>query len=379
MENKANIAPELSARAVHGALDFGELARLKLQPDEILDFSVNSNPYGPSPHVREAISTAVLDRYPDRECLQLRQAILQHELAETNLPLAAIVCGNGTSELIWTVARTFLEPGAKVAIIGPTFGEYRAASQVVGSLVSEIQAQPASDFRHTLSTLLAWLQAEKPRLTWLCNPNNPTGTSLSPHEILLIAETCRAMDTVLVVDESYKHFVWPRETFSAVELLKAAPGETVAGAPVIILRSLTKDFALAGVRLGYAVASPEVIERLSAQLPAWNVSGLAQAAGIAAVADREHLARTLAMLEQERQAFFVALQQTGRYIVPSRTHFCLVEVGNARLVRQRLLMQRILVRDGTSFGLPQYIRVATRPAHEWSRLLALLPEVLQGL
>jgi len=367
MNNKAE-------RAVHGALDFGELARLNLNPDEILDFSVNANPYGPSSHVYAAIANAILDRYPDRECLRLRQTILQYELSETDLPLESLVCGNGASELIWAIARTFLKPGAKAAIIGPTFGEYRAASQAAGALVSELQAQSDNGFRHPFDTLLSWLQSERPQLVWLCNPNNPTGIWLNKSEALLIAKACYAIDAMLIVDESYKHFIWPHETFSAIELLQS--DQTDGGSSIVVLRSLTKDFALAGVRLGYSIGSPETIERLTSQLPPWNVSELAQVAGIAALMDREHLSRTLAMLAHERLAFFAALQQAQLHLVPSRTHFCLVGVADARLVRQKLLYQKMLVRDCASFGLPQFIRIATRPAHEWSRLLALLPEAL---
>lgn len=365
MNNKAN------ERAVHGALDFAELARLKLRPDDIVDFSVNANPYGPSSHVREAIAGVALDRYPDRACLQLRQTILQYELAETDLSLASIVCGNGTSELIWTIAHVFLRTGAKAAIIGPTFGEYSVASRAAGAFVSETQAQPKNNFQHVLDSLLAWLYSERPSLVWLCNPNNPTGTWMDKGNTLLIAELCSKINAVLVVDESYKHFVWPSETFSAVELLRED-----REASIIILRSLTKDFALAGVRLGYAVGSPEAIQHMTAQLPAWNVSGLAQAAGNAALTDRKHLDRTLAMLAFERESFFTALRQINLHVVPSRTHFCLVEVGDAQQVRQRLLLHGLSVRECTSFGLPQYIRIATRPADEWGRLLALLPEVL---
>src|SRR5882762_2451659 len=102
---------------IHGALDYGELARLGLQPEEILDFSVNGNPYGPSPRVYEAIASASVDRYPDRECLALRQAILDVELAEVGLPLSALVCGNGSSELIWAIVRAYLAPAEKTAII----------------------------------------------------------------------------------------------------------------------------------------------------------------------------------------------------------------------------------------------------------------------
>ncbi len=145
---------------------------------------------------------------------------------------------------------------------------------------------------------------------------------------------------------------------------------------MLLLRSLTKDHALAGLRLGYAVGSPEVIQRLAAQLPSWNVNALAQAAGCAALADRDHVRTTLTWLAEERHMFFQALSQLGCRVVPSRTHFCLLEVGDAVRVRQDLLTRKILVRDCSSFGLPRFIRVATRPARDWQQLIQALQEVL---
>ncbi len=132
-------------RAVHGALDYGELERLGLHPAEVLDFSVNANPYGPSPRVREAVVNAAIDRYPDRECLELRRAMLDYELTTTDLPPSSIVCGNGTAELIWAIARAYLKPGLKTAIIGPTFGEYRVASLAT---VPGLALQPEQPDRH---------------------------------------------------------------------------------------------------------------------------------------------------------------------------------------------------------------------------------------
>ncbi len=143
-----------------------------------------------------------------------------------------------------------------------------------------------------------------------------------------------------------------------------------------MLRSLTKDFALAGLDLGYAVAAPDVAERLGAQLPSWNVNGVAQEAAIAALTDRTHLKTSLDHLAIERRAFFHALREIGLKVMPSRTHFCLLEVGHAHHVRQQLLTRKILVRDGTSFGLPRFIRVATRPMGEWQRLRLALQEVV---
>src|SRR5258707_7425478 len=125
-------------RAVHGALDYGELERLNLRPWEVLDFSVNANPYGPSPRVREAVANAAIDRYPDRECLELRRAILDYELAPRNLLLGSIVCGNGTAELIWAIARAYLKPGLKAAITCSTLCGYRVARPAAQATVPVI-------------------------------------------------------------------------------------------------------------------------------------------------------------------------------------------------------------------------------------------------
>jgi len=176
---------------------------------------------------------------------------------------------------------------------------------------------------------------------------------------------------MLVVDEAYWRFIFPPETHSAVELL-----ETASRSHIILLRSLTKDFALAGLRLGYAITTTHVAELLSAQLPSWNVSEIAQAAGIAALNDRLHLKTTLDKLTIERQVFFHALRDSGLNVLSSRTHFCLIEVGDAQHVRKQLLTRKLLVRDCTSFGLPQFIRVATRPTNEWQQLVFALQEII---
>lgn len=362
---------QMNEHVVHGALDYEELERLALRPEEILDFSVNANPYGPSPLVRQAIAQAAIDRYPDRDCLHLRRALVGQELGRSSFALPSILCGNGTTELIWVIARAFLRPGQKAAILGPTFGEYRLASQATGATVAEYMAQAANLLHLDLAAITAWLQTERPALLWLCNPNNPTGLWLDRQALICLAQACESIHAVLVIDEAYWRFLVPQEPFSAIDLVEQ-PGSGC----LIVLRSLTKDYALAGVRLGYVVATRDITARLRAYLPSWNVSGLAQAAGIAAVLDRTYLTSTLATLAEERHAFFSALEDRGMSILPSRTHFCLIEVQDAAAVRQRLLSRRILVRDCTSFGLPRHIRVATRRREAWQQLVQVLQEVL---
>jgi histidinol-phosphate aminotransferase len=361
---------QISEPVVHGALDYEELERLGLHPDDIYDFSVNSNPYGPSPRVREALNEVPIERYPDRACLALRRTIQTYELNETQLPLDAILCGNGTAELIGAIARAFLQPGTKAALLGPTFGEYRAVSLAVGASVVTYTAQAAEQFYPDMDAVVVWLEHEQPALLWLCNPNNPTGIWLDRRTITLLSDICQRIGTLLVIDEAYWHFLVPQEAFSAVELVQQLPE-----LPLIVLRSLTKDFALAGVRLGYAVATPALLARVHPHLSSWNVSGFAQAAGCAAVSDRAYLVQTLQTLALERQAFFQALLASSLHLVPSRTHFCLLEVGDAASVRQHLLRRHLLVRDCTSFGLPQYIRVATQQRSHWQLLVQVLQDI----
>ncbi|GHO80763.1 aminotransferase [Ktedonobacter sp. SOSP1-85] len=350
---------------VHGALDYGELERLDLRPEEIHDFSVNANPYGPSPVARQALAGLALERYPDRACLALKRALLRYEIDAQQVGIEWLVCGNGASELIWSIARTFLYPGAAVAQLMPTFGEYQAASQAVGASVSDCILREEDDFQVDIPEVIQWLRRLHPALFWLCNPNNPTGEWLPPMKLRELARACAELGTLLVIDESYRHFLFPAEEETALELAQEE-------GQVIVLRSLTKDFALAALRIGYAVAPPELAAKLATNLPAWNVNGAAQVVATAVLADREHLAHSLQGLAREREAFFGALQGLGCRVVPTRTHYALVRVGNARQLREALLQGGLLVRDCTSFGLPQYIRVATRQAHEWSRLAGAL-------
>jgi histidinol-phosphate/aromatic aminotransferase/cobyric acid decarboxylase-like protein len=211
----------------------------------------------------------------------------------------------------------------------------------------------------------ALLHEERPSLVWLCNPNNPTGHYREEYDQWHIVQACQEIGATLVVDEAYWNFLLHAEPFSAAVFMER--GRTP---DIIVLRSLTKDYALAGLRLGYLVAPPAIVTRIARHLPSWNVSAAAQASGIAALHDQPHLKRTLALLRDEREAFFTALRDAGFTVAPSQTHFCIVDVGDARALRQQLLAHGLLVRDCTSFGLPRHIRVSTRP--EWPQLIQAL-------
>lgn len=340
--------------AYHGALDYAELEQLGLNPDDILDFSVNSNPFGPSPRVRQAVAAVPLDRYPDRESLALRRGLA----ARLGLLPEQIFAGNGAAELLWLVSFAFIRPGDPVLVIGPTFGEYSRTAALMAAQVHTWQARPEDDFAVNPEAVARQLDRLSPRLVFLCNPNNPTGRLLPVEVIAGWARACPA--ALFVVDEAYLAFAPP-----------AKSALTVAADNLLVLRSMTKDYALAGLRLGYAASTNRnLVGALARGRPAWNVNALAQAAGVAALEDPEHLNRCMAALGRSKKELVAGLQALGLEPVPSDTHFFLVPVKNAAAWRGALLRQGVLVRDCASFGLPGYVRIAARRPEENTRLLA---------
>jgi histidinol-phosphate aminotransferase len=344
--------------AVHGAPDHAELRRLGLHSTELLDFSSNINAYGPSPKVRDAVARTPLDRYPDDEALALRAALAE----QLQVSLSNILVGNGSLELIWLASLAFLRPLDRVLVVGPTFAEYARMAGLAGARLRYHLAQEENKFALSPSEIRDVLDSWRPRLVFLCNPNNPTGTVLDPHEIEKWSYT--HPHTLFIVDESYLTFASPLG--SALDATRDN---------VLVLRSMTKDHALAGLRLGYAVGAAEVIGALARVRPPWSVNAVAQDAGIAALRDREHLARSLELLADAKTELMTALAEGGMKVLPSAASFFLVRVGNGAAIRRALLDRGILVRDCASFGLPEHIRICTRRPEENARLVAALGEV----
>jgi histidinol-phosphate aminotransferase len=354
--------------AVHGGPDYAELAALDLSPDEVIDFSANTNPCGPAPQVRAVLAGVPLDRYPDAQAIALRERLAQvHGMAPDH-----IIVGNGTAELIWLLGMAYLRRGDPVFIVGPTFGEYRAAAGLMEADVTEYRAPAADDFQPDGAAIEALIGRQQPRLTFLCNPNNPTGVYLAREAVEALAAACG--EGLLVVDEAYRAFVaepWPSEP-----LVERGPGLSPVQGNVVLLRSMTKDHALAGLRLGYALASPEVVAALKKVQPSWSVNAVAQAAGLAALSDENHLQETLPQIAEAKAYLVEELTDLGLRVVPSAANFLLVEVGDGQTLRRRLLSHGVVVRDCASFGLPEYVRIAARQLEECRRLIKTLHQLL---
>lgn len=341
----------------HGGLSDADRERAGLGDAPVLDFSVNVNPYGPTEAMVQAIRDAPLDAYPDDTARAARVALG----ARWNTPPDTIVLGNGAAELLWLLARVLVLPGQRALVVGPTFSEFAAAvAATPGCEVHEYRALAADDFRVDLDVLSATIARLDPRAVYLCSPNNPTGGYLPQNQIAQLARQHPA--TTLVVDQSFLS-------------LSEHPSDANAArsANVVWVRSLTKDHAIPGLRVGAAMMHPALAARLEATRPSWTTSAPVQAAAVAAARERSFIADSRARLIADRRALHDELTAAGLICLPSSTIFLLVQAPGATALTATLLRQHhILVRDCTSFGLPDHIRVAARPDADRRALLAAL-------
>ncbi len=340
----------------HGGLDYTELRAMGLSPDEIVDFSVSSNPFSSPSGVRKILSTVAIERYPDSEAAEFRQCLS----AKLGVTLDNILAGSGAVELIRLIALTYFRPGDSVLILEPTFGEYKVACQIVGAEVVSQWGREEEGFALRIEETVKLIRQCCPRAVFICNPNNPTGQYLARREVEMILDVCG--DGLLILDEAYIAFV--DESWSSIDLISRGN--------VAVLRSMTKDYALAGLRLGYAVACQEIINALHRVRPPWNVNVVAQKAGVIALEDTDYLEGCKQEIRKAKQFLMGELCRLGFTLVPSSTNFFLVKVTNAKDFRTALLRHDILVRDCTSFGLPEYVRIAARTMPECQRLIATI-------
>ena len=360
-----------TARPVHGGIRPAELRALGLNPADALDFSAGVSPLGPPAGLWAALQAVDLTAYPDPECLELREALGRHTGADPD----TILVGNGSTELIHILARTYLSPpragcANAVLLLTPTYGEYAGAGALAGAELLTLAAQRDRDFAWDLEQAAALIQSRRPSLVFLCNPNNPTGGYLSRGKTAALAAAVAQAGGLLVLDEAYINFV--ADAWDARALRGPAGG---TGDNLVILRSMTKDYALTGLRLGYALASPAVTERLAARQPDWSVNALAQAAGLAALADADYLPQARAAAAAAKDCLTRELTAQGYGVLPSAANFLLVSVGNGAAVRERLMRRGLFVRDCASFGLPDCIRIGLRPLPDCQRLAAALGEL----
>jgi histidinol-phosphate/aromatic aminotransferase/cobyric acid decarboxylase-like protein len=347
----------MPAERVHGgplSLDASDRVLLEDAP-RLLDFSVNINPYGPPAALVEAVRRAPLDTYPDPQARVARVAWAQ--VLETAVDRIAV--GHGAADLLWAIARALLAPGSRVLIAEPTFSEFRIAAAACGACIETSWAREQDGFRVSVSGLVQ--AARGTQALYLCAPNNPSGAHVSALEV---AELARALpDTHIVLDQSFLAL-----SEHAHELRVRMPDN------VLCVRSLTKDFALPGLRVGLLVASRALIERVESVRPSWSTSAPAQAAIAAAAQQQAFVRESYEQMRADRDAITRLLQRHGCVALPSASVYQLirVRVGSGAEFARRLLAHGVLVRDCASFGLPAFVRIASRPARDVAALEAAL-------
>jgi len=330
----------------HGGINYREMEQLQIDPNSILDFSTNVLPVGLPVEAQRLISELKLDRYPDRESLQLRRVLADHWQMSDN----RLIIGNGSCELIHSIASLYLSRNDVALIEAPAFSEYARSSQLMNASV--VSVHPLSYQRDDY--LRVWnneISSHRPRIVWICNPNNPTGRYVPSEWILDL--TNQWPEVLFVVDEAYMDFV--RDGSSLL-----SNSSSVLPDNLFVLRSLTKFHALAGVRLGYLVAHNTQIEMLSARRVPWTVNVFAQKLGEYVVKNPEYYASALEELRTESVALRDDLRSMGFVVEPSDVCFFLMQVSNATEFRRELLKKNVLVRDCLSFGLPNKVRISPR-------------------
>ncbi len=339
----------------------GAQRRSNLSPrwEDILDFSTCCNPYGPPPSVSEALAQADAALYPDPDCREFI-GLLSHKIGAAG---GNLIATNGSTELLRLAALAYTGPGDTAVIPSPTYGEYELACQIVGATIVKYRLKEHTGFRLAAGDFISFAQKHSPAAIFICNPNNPTGQYLALSDIRKIVSSFP--DTLVVLDEAYVSFTAGAR--DSLELLRYPN--------ILIVRSMTKDFALAGLRLGYGIASREIINTLKKVRPPWNVNSFAQQAGMAALDSPGHLKKCNALINKGKDYLITQLGSLGYDVLPTDANFFLVRVGKAAAFQSRLLNRGFLVRDCSSFGLPAYIRIAPRRMQDCLKLIAAIKSV----
>jgi len=348
----------------HKPVSHGGLYSITTPSLEILDFSSNINPLGPSPKVFKTIKNHLntLQIYPDPESLDLRKNLQRY----TKIPSSQIVVGNGATEIIYNFCKAFLSQKTPVLIPIPTFGEYEAGAKLAGAKVKFFKTM---DLKKDIDNFISKLP--KNGCVFICNPNNPTGYILSKNYLKKIVIAANKKNTLVFVDECFIELV-PDYNESIILSVKKLHN-------LFILRSLTKSYGLAGIRIGYGVGTKKMVSILNKIKIPWNVSGLAQYAASAAISSPNYLDKTKKMIQIESNFLKKNISKLKNfYCYDSVTNFILIKskLSSSKL-KQKLLKKKILIRDCSNFrGLNNnYIRVAVKTRKENQRLVQALGEL----
>ena len=336
-----------------------EALERQLGVEALVRLSANESPLGPSPRVVAAIrqEAARVHLYPDGGSLALRQALA----GRLTVAPEQVIAANGADELLSLIATAAFEPGDDVIVTRPAFEPYTTVTMLAGAAVVE---SPLVDYETDLDDVRRRI-SPRTKAVFLCSPHNPATTIVRRGPLLALLDALGDDGPLVILDEAYGDFCDDPGYPNGVEVLARYPR-------LLVLRTFSKIAGLAGLRVGYAVGSAETIDRLNRVRAPYNVNRLGQIAALAALEDAEHLARTRALVLEERAFLSSELARRGFRFPPSQANFLLVSVADAEAARARLLGAGLIVRDGGGVGFPGHLRIAVGTREVNLRLLAAL-------
>lgn len=333
--------------------------------ERVVDMSSNENPLGPSPKAVAALEEALgtINRYPDAAGMDLKAALADHlGLRPSNVALS-----NGADEWVLLLCLSLANPGDEIVVAEASFISYVMRAAQVGARLVRV---PLKDYTHDLGAM-AEAVTERTRLVFVCNPNNPTGTVVDADAVEAFLE--RVPEHVAVVlDEAYCHYVGDRGYTRSVEHVRA-------GRPnLIVLRSFSKVYGLAGLRVGYLVAGEGVVDYMERTRPVFNVNRLAQVAALAAVADEEHVRLSVQANETSKEFFYRELETLGLRYIPTHANFMAFDVGRPGVeISARLLERGFITTALDRWGVPNHVRFSFGTPEENELFVEALKEVLE--
>lgn len=332
--------------------------------EDVIKLASNENPLGPSTLAIDAVkkSAEAIQLYPDANSFYLKQKLSSLFQIKTD----GIVIGNGSDELLMMLGRTLLYPGDEVIYAQPTFAEYEFTARLMGAKCCEI---PLCDFRHDMKAILAAV-TDKTKIIYICNPNNPTGSIISENESDSFMQAL-PHDILVVFDEAYAEYAENSEFSSGLKYVEQ-------GRNVIVLRTFSKIYGLAGLRAGYGLTTSEIAAALEMVSEPFNINLLAQAGALAALEDNEHVEKSRMLNSQGKQYLYREFQQMGLSFVETDANFIFVDTGKDCLqVFQELLKHGVIIRTGNIFGYPTYIRVTIGTMEQNARFIRELKSILE--
>lgn len=338
-----------------------ELAReMGIPVEKILKLASNENPLGMSPKAKKAVAAAIsgIERYPDQ--FELIKAVAER----CGVAQSQVVLGNGSNDVLDLIARVFLAPGRSAVFAQHAFAVYPLATLSTGA---ELIATPAKHYGHDLNAMRAAIRPDT-RIVWIANPNNPTGNFLPYPEVRAFLEAV-PQDVVVVLDEAYNEYLPPAERVDTAAWIADFPN-------LVVTRTFSKIFGLAGLRVGYALASAEIADLMNRVRQPFNVNNLAIAAAIAALDDHLFVAESYELNRRGMEQLVAGLKRLGLEHIPSHGNFVTFKAGDGAAVNQKLLKQGVIVRPIGGYGLPEWLRVTIGTEPENTRFLEALEKAL---